>query len=250
MIEDEIRVRLTQRLLAAQSRWGRWRLNAYVAWKGFVWRLVVNTTLWVKRALDIAASVVALVLFLPVGVLLAVLVKLDGGPVFSRETRVGWRGREFKMLKFRTTVVDAEGRLREMAAESGPGRGEPSRLREDPFVTGVGGFMRGCSVDELPQFLNVLRGEISLVGPRAPLPREVEHYSQADRRRLWVKPGMTCLWQAEGCGGGWRGMGNRGRMSFLQEVALDVRYIESQSVWLDLAILVKTAAAVLLGRGM
>ena len=250
MIEDEIKARLTQRLLAAQTPWGRWRLNAYVGWKGFLWRVVVNATIFVKRALDITVSLVVLILFLPVFALLALLVKLDGGPVFSRQARIGLRGREFKMIKYRTVVVDAEARLRDRVAQSERGASATFGMKDDPFVTIAGRILRRASLDELPQFLNVLKGEMSLVGPRAPLPREVDRYSHADRRRLSAKPGMTGLWQAEGRRDGWRGIGNRGGMSFSQEVALDVRYIESQSVWLDLVILAKTAAAVLFGRGM
>ncbi|MFZ2639884.1 MAG: sugar transferase [Verrucomicrobiia bacterium] len=250
MIEDEIRARLTQRFLAAQTPWGRWRLNAYVGWKSSLWRLVVNVTLFVKRTFDIVVSFVALVLLLPVFALLAVLVKLDGGPVFSRQKRIGLRGREFNILKFRTVVVNAEARLKDLAAQTGREAGAKLRMDDDPFVTEVGSFLRRISLDELPQFWNVLRGEMSLVGPHAPMPREVTHYSQADMRRLSVKPGMTCLWQVRSSGDGLRGIGNRGTMRFSEEVKLDVRYIESQSIWLDLMILMKTVVAVLFGRGM
>jgi len=243
MIEDEIKARLAQRFLTAQSRWGRWRLNAYVTCKGTAWRLVVGGARLTKRALDIVAALAVLLMFLPVFALLALLVKLDGGPVFAGETRVGRRGREFTMLKFRTKVVDEAVRLRQMTTT-------PLPSREDPFETSLGGFLRGSSLDEMPQFLNVLKGEMSLVGPRAPTLREVAHYSQADRRRLEVKPGMTCLWQASAPRDGVRGISNRGGMSFDTEVALDVSYVESQSVWLDLAILAKTMAAVLFGRGL
>ncbi len=250
MIEDEITARLTQRFLAAQTPWGRWRLNVYVGWKGFLWRRVVGITLFVKRALDIAVSLVVLVLLLPVFVVLAVLVKLDGGPVFSREARIGLRGREFKILKFRTAVVDAEARLKDITAQAGQGTGAALKLKDDPFVTEVGSVLRKTALDELPQFLNILKGEMSLVGPRAPVPREVAHYSQSDRRRLLVKPGMTCLWQIGAQDGGWRGIGNSGALKFSEEVALDLRYIESQSIWLDLVILVKTVSAILFGRGL
>lgn len=248
MIEDEIRARLMQRLLAAQTPWGRWRLNAYVGCKSLLWRLVVGVTVFVKRALDLVAALLVLVLLFPVFALLAVLVKLDGGPVFSRQARVGLRGREFNIIRFRTTVMDAEARLRELAAQAG--RGAAAGMRDDPLATPVGSVLRRTALDELPQFWNVLRGEMSLVGPRAPAPREVARYSQPDRRRLAVKPGMTCLWQVEAQGEDWRGIGNAGVMKFSKEVALDVSYIESQSVWLDLVILAKTVPAILLGRGL
>ncbi|OHE80999.1 MAG: hypothetical protein A2107_15245 [Verrucomicrobia bacterium GWF2_62_7] len=250
MIEDEIKVRLTQRFLAAQTPWGRWRLNTYVRWKGFSWRLVVSAASFVKREIDITVSLVVLILFLPVFALLALLVKLDGGPVFSRQARIGLRGREFKMIKYRTAGVDADASLRDMVAQSEKGASVTVRMKGDPFLTKTGRILHGASLDELPQFLNVLKGEMSLVGPRAPVPREVGHYSQADLRRLSVKPGMTCLWQVGSRGGGLQGVSNRGAMRFSEEVALDVRYIESQSVWLDLLILMKTVPAVLFGRGM
>lgn len=248
MMEDEIRARLMERLLAAQTPWGRWRLNVYVGWKSLLWRLVVGVTLFVKRVLDLVVSVAVLVMLLPVLALLAVLVKLDGGPVFSRQARVGLKGREFGILKFRTTVVDEQARLKELAAQAGQGTGAAVKLRDDPFVTPVGSVLRRTALDELPQFWNVLKGEMSLVGPRAPVPREVAHYSQSDRRRLTVKPGMTCLWQVEAQGEDWRGIGNARMMRFSKEVALDVRYIESQSFWLDLVILARTVPAILLGR--
>jgi lipopolysaccharide/colanic/teichoic acid biosynthesis glycosyltransferase len=250
MIEDEIRARMTQRLLAAQTPWGRWWLNVYVGWKSLLWRSVVGATLFLKRVLDTVVSLLALIVLLPVFVLLAALVKRDDGPVFSRQTRVGLRGREFEMLKYRTVVVDAEACLKDLLAPSGQGRGVTAKMGDDPFVTPVGSVLRKTGLDELPQFLNVLKGEMSLVGPRAPAPREVAHYSQADRRRLSVKPGMTCLWQVEAAGEDWRGIGNAGVMKFSKEVALDVRYIESQSFWLDLVILARTVPAVLFGRGM
>lgn len=250
MIEDEIRVRLMQRFLTAQTPWGRWRLNAYAGWKGFAWHFVVNAAHIVKRALDIVTSIVVLILFLPVFAILAILVKLDGGPVFSRQARIGLRGCEFKMVKYRTVVVDAEACLRDMLAQGEQASGVTIALKDDPFVTKVGRLLRKTSLDELPQFLNVLKGEMSLVGPRAPVSREVAHYSQADRRRLLVKPGMTCLWQVGERHGSLRGIGNSGAMVFSEEVALDVCYIESQSLRLDLAILMKTVLAILFGRGM
>jgi len=250
MIEDEIRARMTQRLLAAQTPWGRWRLNAYAGWKSFLWKTVVGATLFVKRALDMVVSLMALIVLLPVLLFMAALVKLDGGPIFCRQTRVGLRGREFKLLKYRTVTVDAEAQMKDMPAPSGQRRGVISKMGDAPFVTPVGKVLHRTAMDELPQFLNVLKGEMSLVGPRAPVPREVAHYSQADRRRLTVKPGMTCLWQVEAAGEDWRGIGNAGVMKFSREVSLDVRYIESQSFWLDLVILAKTVPAVLLGRGL
>jgi lipopolysaccharide/colanic/teichoic acid biosynthesis glycosyltransferase len=152
------------------------------------------------------------------------------------------------MLKFRSMVVDAEAHLRALLEKHSKAGSVTVLIRDDPRITRIGGWLRKSSLDELPQFWNVLCGEMSLVGPRPPLPREVELYSQADRRRLLVKPGMTCLWQiGEREGRLWE-VGHRHRIEFPEQVELDVRYIESQSLARDLWILAKTVPAILLGR--
>lgn len=249
MTEAELRERMAERLLAAQTPWGRFRLNCYVRWKRLAWVTVVNASLFLKRTLDIVGSVVALVLLAPVFLLLAILVKLDGGPVFFGQTRIGRLGREFKMLKFRSMVVDAEARLQSLLAKNEKASGVTFKMKDDPRITRVGRFIRKSSLDELPQFWNVLRGEMSLVGPRPPVPREVALYTQADRRRLLVKPGITCLWQVGERQGGTFEIGDRNAIDFPEQVELDVRYIESQSFWKDLWILAKTVPAILFGKG-
>lgn len=238
------------RLLAAQTPWGRARINARVAWKRFSWGAVVNATFFVKRMVDIVGSVCALILFAPFFLLFALLVKLDGGPVFFRQTRIGLNGQEFKMLKFRSMCVDAEARLQELLAKNEKAAGVTFKMKDDPRVTRVGRYLRKSSLDELPQFWNVLRGDMSLVGPRPPVTREVALYSQADRRRLLVKPGITGLWQVGERRGGMFEIGDRNTIDFPEQVSLDVRYIESQSFRKDIWLLAKTVPAILFGKGM
>lgn len=248
MSEDEIRQRMIARLLSAQSPWGRMRLELYVRAKRVAWSTVVGGTLFVKRGVDIAVSILALLLLSPVLLVIAALVKSDRGPVFFRQTRVGYMGREFKMLKFRSMVVDADARWKDVVPKDTAANAVTVLIRNDPRITRIGSFIRKTSLDELPQFINVLRGEMSLVGPRPPLPREVALYTQADRRRLLVKPGMTCLWQIGERQGGLLEVGHRHTIEFPEQVELDVRYIESQSLGRDLLILMKTIPAILFGK--
>ena len=230
-----------ERLLAAQTPWGRARLNARVSCKRLGWLVVVNTAFFVKRALDIAVSAVALLLLMPVFLVIALLVKLDGGPVFFPQTRIGLNGRGFRMLKFRSMCVDAEARLSELLAKNEKASGVTFKMKDDPRITRIGKVLRKSSLDELPQFWNVLRGDMSLVGPRPPVPREVALYSQADRRRLLVKPGITGLWQVGERTGGLFEIGDRNAIDFPEQVSLDVRYIESQGICKDFWLLAKYA---------
>ncbi len=239
-----------ERLLKARTPWGRGWLNAAARCKRAGWLVVVNAAFLAKRALDLGISAVALLLLGPVMLLIAALVRLDGGPVFFRQVRVGLNGREFRMLKFRSMCVDAEARLAEVLARNEKASGVTFKLKNDPRITRVGRWLRKSSLDELPQFWNVLRGDMSLVGPRPPLPREVAMYSQADRRRLLVRPGITGLWQVGERRGGWFEIGDRNAIDFPEQVDLDVRYIESQSVLRDLWLLAKTVPAILFGKGM
>jgi lipopolysaccharide/colanic/teichoic acid biosynthesis glycosyltransferase len=250
MTDQEIRERLMTRFLAAQTPWGRARLNAYVRWKRLSWQVVVHASLFLKRAFDIVVGLLAMLLLAPLFLLIALLVKLDGGPVFFRQTRIGRLGREFKMLKFRSMCVDAEARLKDLLAHNEKASGVTFKMKADPRITRIGRLLRKSSLDELPQFWNVLRGEMSLVGPRPPIPREVALYTQADRRRFLAKPGITCLWQVGERQGGLLEIGDRNVIDFPEQVTLDVRYIESQSFWRDLLILVKTVPAILFGKGM
>jgi lipopolysaccharide/colanic/teichoic acid biosynthesis glycosyltransferase len=191
--------------------------------------------------LSTAASIapVSLVCLSPLLLPVAVLVRLDGGPVMFPQTRVGRFGRTFKMYKFRSMRPDAEQQLAALLAANQHGGGVTFKLKNDPRVTRLGHYLRRFSIDELPQFFNVLIGDMSLVGPRPPVPREVALYSLADRRRLSVKPGITCTWQ----------VGGRSNLDFPEQVQLDVNYIESQSLGQDVKILAKTPKAVVFGPG-
>jgi lipopolysaccharide/colanic/teichoic acid biosynthesis glycosyltransferase len=171
---------------------------------------------------------------------IAVAVRLDSpGPVLFRQTRIGAKGEPFEMLKFRTMCVDAESRLAEVVGAQDAGNTVLYKMRRDPRVTRVGRVLRRYSLDELPQLLNVLRGQMSLVGPRPPLPREVEGYEADAVRRLRVQPGLTGLWQVSG----------RSDLSWDESLRLDLWYVDNWSLMLDLQIIFRTAKAVLRGTG-
>jgi lipopolysaccharide/colanic/teichoic acid biosynthesis glycosyltransferase len=203
---------------------------------------------WAKRLLDIVGSVGALVLFAPVFACAAAVVKLTSkGPVFFRQQRVGVAGQPFTMFKFRTMQVNCDPGIHKQYVEdfiqaaSSVRQGDaPFKIVNDPRLTPVGNFLRRSSIDELPQLWNVLRGDMSLVGPRPPLQYEVARYKRWHRRRvLEAKPGMTGLWQVTG----------RSRTTFDEMVRLDLRYAAKSSVWTDLKILLATPRAVLSGKG-
>jgi len=193
-----------------------------------------------KRAIDVACSAVALTLLLPVLAAVAAAIKLDSkGPVFFLQERVGLGRKKFRLVKFRTMVSDAEARLRELERHNEV-RGAAFKIKDDPRVTGVGRILRKFSLDELPQFFNVLKGDMSLVGPR-PLPlRDVERFdARWQKRRFSVKPGITCLWQANG----------RHEIGFEHWMELDLQYIDHWSLKLDFEIMLKTIPVVLRGTG-
>ena len=194
--------------------------------------------LW-KRGLDVAGALAGLMLFLPALVVAAIAVRLSSpGPVLFAQWRAGAGNRRFKMYKFRTMQVDAERRKQELRSQNEQD-GPAFKIKHDPRVTRVGRFLRRTSIDELPQFWNVLKGDMSLVGPR-PLPcDEAEACHRWQKRRLDVTPGLTCIWQVKG----------RSRVSFDDWVRMDVQYIRSRSVWSDLKLLVQTVLVVVLGKG-
>jgi lipopolysaccharide/colanic/teichoic acid biosynthesis glycosyltransferase len=180
-----------------------------------------------------------LVALFPFLVLVTVLIKLtSSGPVLFAQNRVGMNQRQFKLYKFRSMVVDAEERksaLQHLNERDGP----VFKIEKDPRTTWIGRFLRRTSIDELPQLFNVLCGEMSLVGPRPPLPEEVTRYEWLYRKRLSVKPGVTCIWQVSG----------RDNVSFDRWMEMDHEYVENWSLWLDLKILLETIPAVLFSRG-
>jgi exopolysaccharide biosynthesis polyprenyl glycosylphosphotransferase len=194
----------------------------------------------IKRAVDVACSAVALVVFLPVFAVIAVAIKLDSkGPVFFLQERVGLGRKKFFLIKFRTMVSDAEARLKDIEQQNEV-KGAAFKMANDPRVTNVGRFLRKFSLDELPQFFNVLQGAMSLVGPR-PLPvRDVERFdARWQKRRFSVKPGLTCLWQASG----------RHKVAFEHWMEMDLQYIDHWSLKLDFEIMLKTIPTVLRGTG-
>jgi len=192
-----------------------------------------------KRLIDISVSLALLAALSPFFLLFGLLIKLDSpGPVFFFQERVGMNGRRFKMIKFRSMVTDAEAKRSAIEALN-EADGPVFKIRQDPRVTRVGRFIRKYSVDEFPQLFNVLKGEMSLVGPRPPIASEVAQYSWDQRRRLSVKPGMTGLWQVSG----------RSDVNFKEWVEMDLEYIDSWSLFQDFRILFKTFSAVVTGRG-
>ena len=191
-----------------------------------------------KLVVDVTAAAVLLLLLAPVLVAIAIAVKADGGPVFFRQTRVGRRGTEFRMVKFRAMGVDAEQR-RAQLVETNEGAGPLFKMRRDPRITRIGGVLRRYSIDELPQLFNVLAGTMSLIGPRPPLPAEAAHYTDHERRRLAVRPGMTGLWQVSG----------RSDLSWDESIALDLAYVDDWTLGMEARIITGTLGAVVGGRG-
>lgn len=215
-----------------------WRIRFHV--KRLAWVFVVTATHGVKRVLDVVGAAVLAVVLSPLLALVMLAIRLDSpGPVFFAQERVGRHGHRFRIFKFRSMYVDAEERKAALLAQNEMEGGVVFKMKDDPRITRVGRFIRRGSIDELPQLWNVLKGDMSLVGPRPPLPSEVADYTPEDRRRLEVVPGITCIWQVSG----------RSEIPFHQQVELDVAYIESQSLWLDLSLLLRTIPAVLLGKG-
>lgn len=193
-----------------------------------------------KRAMDIVVAGGALLAFLPFGLIIALLIKRDGGPVFYWQDRVGYRGRVFRFPKFRSMVANADALRAELLANNDHvGSGITFKAENDPRITAVGRFLRRSSLDEIPQLWSILKGDMSLVGPRPALPEEVARYTPRQRRRLEVKPGLTCIWQISG----------RSQIPFEGQVALDLEYIRTRSLPGDIVLLIKTVPAVLFGRG-
>jgi exopolysaccharide biosynthesis polyprenyl glycosylphosphotransferase len=195
--------------------------------------------LGIKRVIDIVASSMALGFLSPLLVFTAVAIKLTSrGPILFRQVRVGRHGRQFDMLKFRSMVQNAEELKAKLAAQNEQ-KGPVFKMRADPRITRIGRVIRKYSIDELPQLINVLRGDMSIVGPRPPLPAEVAKYEAWQRRRLSVRPGLTCVWQVSG----------RNQIAFEEWMLLDMRYIDHWSLAQDFQLILKTLPVVLTGRG-
>jgi len=186
-----------------------------------------------KRSLDLVVSTLGLIILSPLLLVVALIVKKDGGPIFFLQERVGYRGTSFPMIKFRSMVTNAEELKKELIAQN-EGNGVLFKMADDPRITTIGKFIRKYSIDELPQLWNVFLGDMSLVGPRPPLPSEVAQYEEDAYRRLLVKPGVTGLWQVSG----------RSNLSWEESIRLDLYYVENWSVIGDLVILFRTVRAV------
>lgn len=189
-----------------------------------------------KRIIDIIGAITGLVLFAPLFLIISILIKLEdskGSVIFVQE-RCGKNGNTFKFYKFRSMVHNAEELLEEIQHKNEM-NGPVFKIKDDPRITKVGRFIRKTSIDELPQLVNVLKGEMSLVGPRPPLPREVEEYTLYEMQRLLVKPGLTCIWQVSG----------RNNVEFEEWMEMDLQYIKERNLWMDIKLIVKTLPAFL-----
>ena len=208
--------------------------------KNSLWKIRFLLRRLLKRIFDISIALAMVVALSPILLIVSILIKRDsrGDILFSQE-RIGLCGKPFKMWKFRSMVSDAEDKRKALEANNEMTSGVLFKIKDDPRITKVGRFLRKTSIDELPQLFNVLKGDMSLVGPRPPLPDEVRDYQRSDCRRLEALPGITCIWQVSG----------RSNIPFDQQVELDINYIRNQSLGLDLVLLLKTIPAVLFARG-
>ncbi|MBO7327331.1 MAG: sugar transferase [Lentisphaeria bacterium] len=205
-----------------------------------LWHMTIRGSACFKRFMDILLAIMIIIIGSPLFLLTALLVKVTSpGPIIFSQVRVGKYGRHFKFYKFRSMYIDAEARKAELLKHNESGDGVIFKMKHDPRITPVGRFIRKFSIDELPQLFNVLLGDMSLVGPRPPLPSEVKTYSIEERKRLNITPGITCIWQVSG----------RSELPFQQQIALDKQYIASRSAWKDFLILLKTIPAILTGKG-
>lgn len=204
------------------------------------WRLAQAARPAAKRAIDVLGAAAGLLVLSPLLLGTALAIRIESpGPALFRQVRVGKRGRPFTMLKFRSMRITAESEKSALAARNESRDGVLFKMKADPRVTRVGRIIRRLSIDELPQLINVLKGDMSIVGPRPALPAEVEQYDYQARKRLQGKPGLTCLWQISG----------RSELAFSEQVDLDLRYLQSKGVVRDIEIIARTVPAVVSGRG-
>lgn len=219
-----------RKLNLGSSRLGR----AVLQWITF------KSTALLKRGLDVFTALAGMIILSPILLIVAILIKAESkGPIFFKQERVGKWGRKFKMYKFRSMFINATQMRDALASENEMTGGVIFKMKHDPRITRVGRFIRRSSIDELPQLINVLKGDMSIVGPRPALQSEVDLYKIEDRYRLLIKPGITCLWQING----------RSEIPFNEQVKLDLTYMESQNLWQDIKIIIKTIPAVITGRG-
>lgn len=212
----------------------------HIQFRMLLWNFTIGASFAFKRTMDIILASLAIIAGSPFFLITALLVKLTSpGPIIFSQIRVGKYGRHFKFYKFRSMYIDAEARKAELMKQNESADGVIFKMKRDPRITPVGRFIRKFSIDELPQLFNVILGDMSLVGPRPPLPSEVRSYSLEERKRLNITPGITCIWQVSG----------RSELPFHKQMALDKEYIASRSAWKDFLILLKTIPAILTGKG-
>jgi lipopolysaccharide/colanic/teichoic acid biosynthesis glycosyltransferase len=208
--------------------------------KKYVWLFVVQSSYFIKRLLDVTVSLISIIAFSPLILIISSIIKCsDGGDILYVTQRVGKWGVSFPFPKFRTMVANADKIKEELLKHSDDIDPKRFKMKKDPRITTIGRLIRKTSLDELPQLWCVLKGDMSLVGPRPPLPEEVNHYTIDERRRLDIKPGITCFWQVSG----------RSTLPFDEQVKLDIKYIESQNATLDVKLLLQTIPAVIFGKG-
>lgn len=208
--------------------------------KKYLWLLLVGGTRFLKRLIDICFSALLLIVLSPLLLLISLIIKFkDGESVLYLSNRVGKWGKEFTFPKFRTMIPNADKLKEDLQQHNKFEKDIKFKIKDDPRITGFGKLLRKTSLDELPQLWTVLKGEMTLVGPRPPIPDEVALYTLDQRKRLDVKPGLTCFWQVKG----------RSNIPFEKQVELDIAYIESQSLLLDIKLILKTIPAILFGKG-
>ncbi len=239
-MRDRVRREMLEQLPVPLSQADARALRRRQRLRLWMWELSLGLLALVKRLIDIAIAGTALLLFSPLFAIVALWIYIeDPGPIFYVQDRVGLNGRVFRFIKFRSMVTNAAALKDKLLQANESEDGVTFKMKNDPRVTRIGRFIRRFSVDELPQILNVLLGDMAIVGPRPPVPREVAEYTLEERKRLHVKPGLTCIWQVSG----------RSDIPFKQQVQLDLQYIRSRSILTDFWIILKTVPAVLLGRG-
>jgi lipopolysaccharide/colanic/teichoic acid biosynthesis glycosyltransferase len=213
-------------------------LLSYVARWLYLWR--VSAKMLSIRSFDLFVAAMALLILAPLLLIVVCCIVIDSpGAIFYSQKRVGINGRIFDFWKFRSMVVNAEQQKDALISDRGAADSVRFKMKQDPRITRVGRFIRKYSIDELPQLWNVLKGDMSLVGPRPPVPKEVNIYSSSDRRRMRIIPGITCIWQVSG----------RSEIPFEEQVKLDEDYILSASFWTNVKLLLRTIPAVLFGKG-
>ncbi len=225
-----------ERLLSMNKKRNRFSIQL----KMTAWEWTVNFAKFLKFFLDALLSLLLLLILSPLFLVSGLIIYItDPGPIFYVAPRIGLNGKSFGFLKFRSMYKNAD-KMKDLLLQQNESQGGVIfKMKKDPRVTKIGRVIRRFSIDELPQLINVMKGDMSLVGPRPPLPREVLEYTLEDRKRLHVKPGITCLWQVKG----------RSDIPFQEQVQLDMQYIRSQSTWKDFLILLQTIPAVISGKG-